>query len=976
MAKEVIRLKGLSLNRDEQSAQHGELALCANAELHDGALRPSVFKGSMVQHQETAGGEQQMVDSVLQIMVMDSLYTATLLFVHETPSYRHYIGVYDNKLYWFKSDGTVGSPLEEVPQVIPTEYSHTPIHDFTGSDILSLTSVGNTLVVMTTSGVHYILWKGDDTGYKYLGTEIPFIKLGFRPTTDYKADYDKSTLPTIHPEWYQDPTDYDAWRTVAQGDTGYTQTYLEQPTSTTVVNIKSDKRSAVTDAVWALINRANDTIAKDGHFYAPFLIRYCYRMYDGSMYMHSAPVFMDVSLPLTQKVYCMSARRKSSDHSIILYGDDTTIAYYKNGSAMFDTNKLTFRYHPNNVGIEYKVIGTELQQLKADWADIIKSVDVFVSIPLTREDSGKLINRLIVEDYQYGARDSALERWKTTFTYSTGFGDTLYEEIVMDIPILDDKAYQEKIFNTSNFFKLTSYKLDDFITGSYENLKYEKSVVPNISVQEQMTDDYHTHNQLLPISNESGMYVYNRRLNLYGMKEQLFEGFSMLDMINDCTVDPNILSHNTAVTITKITVELDTDDGKKYVELTCNDTVYPYNITKGILFYPDSRATRMFLTLSDSTVMEFKMEPHNFLNGAVVTDLFSYIDMRAFVSQNTVPAANDEVLIANKVLTSEIDNPYYFPVEARNTVGNGKVKGIAAVTRALSQGQVGDHDLMVFSTDGIWVLKVASTGTYSAIHNISREVCSNPKSICQLDQSVIFATERSLARFMESDREVISEVLDGPITKWQTLLPSLWDAFPANGTPAQQAIRKLLNFGVPAIDMFNNGSTFYDYASARVIVLQQNTSQESVALVYSLRDGTWSTMLLPAIMAVVPGYPSPFVQLSSGKVMIMDEAYKYDAEAATTPALFITRVLTFSDTMDIIRGYCHYADSEQSPMLYLFGSNDQRTWRPLGSSNRWFYNYLPGTSFRFFRIAVYTQMKPTEEYQQLEVEFINKYTKL
>jgi hypothetical protein len=80
--------------------------------------------------------------------------------------------------------------------------------------------------------------------------------------------------------------------------------------------------------------------------------------------------------------------------------------------------------------------------------------------------------------------------------------------------------------------------------------------------------------------------------------------------------------------------------------------------------------------------------------------------------------------------------------------------------------------------------------------------------------------------------------------------------------------------------------------------------------------------------------------------------------------------------MDVIRGYCQYADSELSPTLYIYGSNDQRSWRLLGSSARWFYNYLPGTSYRFFRIAVYTQMKPSEEYQQLEVEHVNKYAKL
>ena len=120
------------------------------------------------------------------------------------------------------------------------------------------------------------------------------------------------------------------------------------------------------------------------------------------------------------------------------------------------------------------------------------------------------------------------------------------------------------------------------------------------------------------------------------------------------------------------------------------------------------------------------------------------------------------------------------------------------------------------------------------------------------------------------------------------------------------------------------------------------------------------------------------MQLGDGKVMILDKTYGYagGVDTPTVPGLIITRTLTFSDTMDVIRGYAQYADSAVAPTIYIFGSNDQRSWQSLGTSNRWFYNYMPGRPFRFFRIAVYMQMKPSEEYQQVEMEAINKYAKL
>ena len=190
-------------------------------------------------------------------------------------------------------------------------------------------------------------------------------------------------------------------------------------------------------------------------------------------------------------------------------------------------------------------------------------------------------------------------------------------------------------------------------------------------------------------------------------------------------------------------------------------------------------------------------------------------------------------------------------------------------------------------------------------------------------------------------------------------------------------ILRLLRFGTPAVDMFNSGKVVYDHAGMRVMVLPHDMSNESVALVWSTRDRTWSTMNIPALKAVVAGYPYPFVQDSGGKVMILDKPYDYDdGQNSRKSGLIITRTLTFSDTMDVLRGFLHYSDSEKAPTIFLYGSNDQRTWKPLGRTNRWFYNYLPGHPFRWFRLAVYMEMKPSEEYQQLELEIINKFAKL
>ena len=984
--KENIRFRGLSFDKDEQSAAHGELSLCAGVELHDGALRPSVLEGTKVQHEGT-----------------DSELTGTLLYVHETPSYRHYITQNDKTLYWYKKDGTDGTVIKTFAQA--------------DGDVISVNSVGNTLLVMTeNTGLHYILWK--ETNYKYLGTQIPFLPIEFGPSEQYRAKYDRSTINSD-----QVGESFYAWRQmpmIAFNSSDISEGAFNPNDQTRIVTISPNFQAPLTEAVHAIINQSNNMIAKDGHFYAPFMLRYCYRLYDGSMVMHSAPVFMNVIHPLSFKVYCTNISVPDFEENVDTHeittienghieitngsDDDTdvTVTYTEldeQGTARSYTFRIEYehvvlQYIPNNVGIRYHIepeanenYNAILNSLKGDWSDIVKSVDVFVSAPILREDMGELIKQMVIESPSKGVRRSLLMEYKNTMGIWTNpymRGGVWYRtrrtnNVMFDIPKLSDEQYWQKICDTSNFYKIASYQLDELEVSDgrslYTELKYDKSVIPNITAQEQMIDEYHTHNQLVPINGNSGMYVYNHRLNLYGMKEKLFEGFSMYNMINWYAA-----TAENVIKIGDITVELDTEDGKKYVKEQNGRYFFipHYAITKGLLFYPDSRATKMYIRDVNSTTIVLPMKSLNFLNGAVAVGAFFKENLNDFVTTPAVtpPSVNSIVPLPNRIITSEVDNPFVFPLNGRNAVGIGNVKGIAAVTRALSQGQVGDHDLVVFSTDGIWVLKVSSEGTYMAAHNISREVCSNPRSICQLDQSIVFATQRSLSKFVESDVVSISDVLDGPIPNLADMLPDLARAIEDNTD-----LSTLLDFSTPAVDMFNQGRVFYDYVSSRIVVLQQNTSNAaSVALVFSIRDMAWSTMMVPAIRSVIPGYPSPFVQIGgngddAGKVMILDRQYGYSG-AIPHAGLIITRTLTFSDTMDIIRGFRQLTDSAQMPLLFFYGSNDQRKWQMIGQTAREFYEYMPGHPFRFFRIAINTSMLPSEEYQQLELEIISKYAKL
>ncbi len=944
--KEEIKFQGLTLDRDERIINNGELSACANVEIHDGAVRPSILMKS-----DIAGG---------------AALPGTLLFVHETASYRHYISINGGYLYF--SDANASSYTSAV---ITT----------TGLDvdkIISVKSIGNTLIILSDNGLHYILWQSTAGSYKYLGQQPPFVRLQFRPSQLLRADYDRSTLPGDYAN--DSPTVLDAWRSL--GDTEYAQNYL-RPNSSDQVAILNDKQSATTEAVWALINQANETISKDGHFYAPFLLRYCYRLYDGTtLIMHSAPIFMNVSLPLAYKVYSCNAQVRESDGEICVWGDDVNIIITDDSGCTFETNKFTLRYRPNNVSILHRLISqTEYDTLKDDWSDIVKSIDIFITPPITREDSSQLIKRMVLEENQYGVREGHMSVWSTTYgavRSSIFSGVQHWEKLIFDIPRISMEQYRDKIANSDSFYKIKSINVGDTIPTGWSELSYDKLTISALTAQEKLQpDDYKTHNKLLPDGENSGLYIYNNRLHVIGIKEQLFSGFVADDMMNVCD-NFGATSYSSMITVSKIAVELDTADGKKYVE--CNvpvneGSIPEYVFCKTPFFYPDNRAVRMIVYYyreNDATLykVSLKMEACNLLNGAMANDLFLYNTIQG---QETVVGTDytvdDIVPMPNKFYVSEVDIPFYFPPEGMTTVGLGRILGVAAVTRALSQGQFGQHDLMAFCTDGIWSLAVASTGLYSSIHPISREVCVNPDSICQLDQSVLFATDRSLSRVVESDVVSISDRLDGPVVTFDTT------AAPFSGMDADT--KALLAFQTSPLDYFKSGRILYDFANGRVFVVPKTLPQSAVpAYIFTIRDQSWSTMLLPQLKAVINSYPHPYIQLSGGGVCLLDQSYDFSPNE-TGSGIIVTRTLTFPAVLMFIQQFVQYHNGEQNPLLMFWGSNNNRTWQYYGSTNRDFANYATSRSFRFFRIGIYfTQFKASEKYFSLVLDLVEKYRNL
>ncbi len=971
--QQSIRYKGLSLTPDEMAVENGATSLCGNLELHDGALRPAIVSGTKLSQSLTANGN-----------------VATLMYVHETGNYRHFIALapYRNNkqddlgIYWFQQDGTFDACIQIFPKT---------------TTINSVDSVGNTLVIVTSIGIYYALWKDGD--YKSLGQKPPFIDLSFSLTSDDEPeDYDvggvddaESSKNGFYTALQQTTYSSSELFTIVKGITNYD--YGKK-----CISVKEDKQSDVTQSVYALLNRTNNKVAREGRFYTNFFVRYCYRMFDGSMIMHSAPVFIPVMVPDSYQISLISAHFKRDDittpTSNIYFDDGRGINRRdsKGGTHNVSTSKATFLYKPRCAALLYTLKGSV--NLLKEWNDIITSIDIFITPPVSNIDTSEKIDSLKVytESFSLNYGRRAPDEYGPISSYDyTGC-------IVVDFPTLTSEEYRKKLRNSSAFYKVCSLKVKDLSTVSTPTeVPVEDGVIYQISLQEQMKDDYKTHNNLFA----NGSYVYNHRLNLYGMKEQLFDGFNrnaMFPCTNklfwwNMTLELPSDFFETELSIKKIVTVLKTDSGRKYVEQTSNDSSYTLAapmITNLCKYYPDSRAEKMVIFTQNPSgkefIYSFDLEACDEMNGAMHIGAFENEgkDCNDYLISSFSYSVDDVVDMNNKIYTSESDNAFYFPLNGINTVGIGTIQGIASTTRALSQGQFGQYPLMAFSTDGIWAMEVSSQGTYSSIHPISREVCSNPKSITQLDQSVVFATNRSLSKIVESQVASMSDTLDGPGFSIASNLGKFLNYFnDADGDDSatktvKSQMRQLMGFTSSPIDFFQDCQVIYEYKNSRIFCLNVSESDtaDTVALCYSVKDDAWSTFIIKNVLTAINSYPHPFIQFRDGSVTMLDKGYDYDDETMYH-GILVSRTLKFDEdnVPDAVTGYIHSLTSGTVPVMWLYGSNDNQNWHYLGRVGGMKSSYMASRSYRFFRIALYLRMKSKNQYFATRLEVIRRFSK-
>ena len=329
---------------------------------------------------------------------------------------------------------------------------------------------------------------------------------------------------------------------------------------------------------------------------------------------------------------------------------------------------------------------------------------------------------------------------------------------------------------------------------------------------------------------------------------------------------------------------------------------------------------------------------------------------------------SDDSYQPSLIRVSEAENPLVFPAKNSVQVGSSIVSAMAANTRPISEGQFGDAPLYAFTDEGVWVLMLGEEGTYIARQPANRDICSNPKGILQIDDAVLFPTERGIMMQRGRESECITDVLDG---------------FPFDFTLIYSYSKKNQYYPISILELqdfedgevayvrfrkyLKNADMIYDYYDSRIIVFNPSYGY---AYVYSLKSNLWGTMV-NVFAKRVNSYPESYAINGAGKIV---NVY-VEEPSDNIPFFFCTRPLTLGQgdshkTMFtcLIRGYWT-CDSSKSNGQILFGSNDMKHWFYIGSSIDNSLRNLVGSPYRYFRVAVIGKMNADESISSISTAF-------
>lgn len=835
--------------------------------------------------------------------------------------------------------------------------------------------LGNTLFISDGASSSYALWSPERGSYISLGSSIPELDIDFALGHATLTDESFSSLINIPiPEGLSG----DMINKIFSSLSGGSLTVPPRTNSDAFIG-------KLSDAVLGFINKSVAQTHEEGKFIFPFMLRWALRLFDGSYIHQSAPILM---IP-NSNTPPVSYKATTKDGMIEM-------------SATFPARRCTLMFNAHSLSA------------MSLWKDVVKSIDIFVSDPIyTFDQSGSvsIFHRDFLRSFSFsgekytvtsdgssslpGPNEDGHRRPVSPTTDSNTFyhfpngnaeawlklsvsssGESIPGRVVTGRPegydpvpaapllnpaSLSQKEIEDKISAVSSFYLISSIQLTDIKTDQdgmpgFIPVDIKDSALSNIVVRPQLPDDWRSHDDVLFKS----AYTYNSRIILSGTSSVLFKGFSISSMSQyRQSPDGNEPSQYT------VWVKTIRNASTVWVNIpsTLSDDWLPR-----FLFYPDPNAVEMRVVCNDgSGGWQLPLKSHDFLNGAFWFDGLGAerTEKDSEVSAPDISGQKENASIIpepQKIFVSEVNNPFLFPLLGRVTVGSGEVLATCAAVRALSQGQFGSHPLYAFTSEGVWALSVASDGTFSAVQPVTRDVCTSPSSLTQIDDGVLFATARGIMLISGSSSQCITTPIDTPFPFQIADLPSSESVLSVAGITFDDIY-------IPSFRSFIDGVRIaFDYTNQRIHLFNP---KYPVAYVFSMESKQWG-MEVSKLNTPLNSYPDSWVMDKDCNLMNLASTI-----SDSVNAILLTRPLSLGspDILKTIRTVIQRGCFQSYQIKsVLFGSRDLINWHLVSSSVNNRLSNFSGTPFKTFRILLIASLQPSDSISGASVVNIPRLT--
>ena len=901
--QEVI-FAGLTNSPSDYDCQDGELATCLNLINEDGSLHP-IHQPVVAEQNITLPNNSCSIRYVHNV-------------THENKNHSHYIVNCTNSSpyswYWTEKGGD-GTPHE------------LNLGDF---KVNSVTAIGNIICFVGDKNILYAFWNKDS--YSIFNKNAFNYTFSVTNTSGVEVD----AIAQLGDDFQG------CFWTPSFGSQDYDNLIFE--------GTKPNGTKTIWNAIDSMINKA---MSENGNTYFKYLVFgvVALRLYDGT-YSNISNLF----------VLCP----KNNINNIFYYNaDKETIKnteYYK-------FVRASGYIHRHQINVQLDLTGIE---------DFVQGVDVF----LTKGTDFLLLDK----GYDTTSTETVnnLKKRKGTITFERLKKSALYREF-------DNLTFYHSIYITKEDLGKNIDLLN--VQGTEESLSLAD--MGRTSIGSSCAIAYNNRLHLANIQNYindifSPNPIYKFELNSSGTYfpvekiNTILGNYMDVPLTDEGWYDLGKQSSDTAEVIAII-------DNKYYYKATVQYPlnpifVVPFQDAKSVKLYIKHKGKPMddigfrninlhqsetfgmsyYIFNAENGIFSFMQKYELSNNGGVLTrrqgDTFTSTSSK-FYDEASQKCDSDGAKIeqlASLIKVSEAENPLVFPAKNSVQVGSSVISALAANTRPISEGQFGEAPLYAFTDEGVWVLMLGEEGTYVARQPANREICSNPNGILQIDDAVLYPTNRGIMMQQGRNSICITDQLDGcPFNFMEMKYAKQIIATNQTGSGEISYIRFK--------DYLKSADMIYDYYNNRIIVFNPN---QAYAYVYSLKSKMWGTMK-NVFNKRVNIYPESYATNKEGKILnvYVEEPY------SNTPYFLCSRPLTISDKevyktifTCIARGYFRKGTNGKCAIV-LYGSNNLFDWYLIKTSINEYLRGIAGSPYKYFRVALIGNLATNESISGLSAEF-------